>query len=153
MMAATICERQEIRGQAGVPPRDGAGSSTVRRRVAATKREKFAVKGRTRRTRLPRTMRSSHVALPPKRWDPRLVDDLSEGKDGRDDHLEVLKTERDADDRDAENEPAEEMQERNLPPANENPDDIHQYGKTAGLARAVDDLVTEGPECVCAQHE
>jgi len=67
MMAATICERQEIRGQAGVPSRDGAGSSTVRRRVAATKREKFAVKGRTRRTRLPRTLRSSHFAHPPKR--------------------------------------------------------------------------------------
>ncbi len=67
MMAATICERQEVRGQAGVPSRDGAGSSTVRRRAAAAKREKFAVKGRTRRTRLPRTMRSSHFAHPPKR--------------------------------------------------------------------------------------
>ena len=64
MMASTICERQEKRGLAGVPPRDGAGSSTVRRRVAAAKREKFAVKGRTRRTRLPRTVRSSHVAQP-----------------------------------------------------------------------------------------
>ena len=46
MMAATICERQEVRGQAGVPSCDGAGSSTVRRRAAAAKREKLAVKGR-----------------------------------------------------------------------------------------------------------
>ena len=55
---ATICERQEIRGQAGVPSRDGAGSSTVRLAVGETKREKFAVKGRTRRQRLTRTLRS-----------------------------------------------------------------------------------------------
>ena len=52
---ATICERQEKDDQAGVPSRDGAGPSTVKLAAGEVKKEKFAVKGRTLGSSLPRT--------------------------------------------------------------------------------------------------
>ena len=52
---ATICERQETDDQAGVPSRDGAGPSTVKLAAGEVKKEKFAVKGRTLGSSLPRT--------------------------------------------------------------------------------------------------
>ena len=71
MKDATICERQEIRGQAEVPSRDGAGSATVRLAIGEAKKELFAVKGRTRRTRLPRTLRSRRITKVRSRTDSR----------------------------------------------------------------------------------
>ena len=65
---ATICERQDLGGQAEVPSRDGAGSATVRRRVAAAKKELFAVKGLKRRAPLTRTMRRNRATAPKEPW-------------------------------------------------------------------------------------
>ena len=71
MVDATICERQETGGQAEVPSRDGAGSATVRLATGEAKKELFAVKGRTRRTRLPRTLRSRRITKVRSRTDSR----------------------------------------------------------------------------------
>lgn len=65
----------------------------------------------------------------------------------------MLEPEGDTDDRDAEDETADYMDEGDFPPAEKDPDEVHDGGKAAGLAGAVDQLAPEGPEGVAAQLE
>jgi len=69
------------------------------------------------------------------------------------DHLEVLNAEGDAHDGDAEQQTAHQVKRRNLPPAQQDPDDVHDNGQTAGLIGTVHQFMAERPQGVCSQLE
>ena len=76
-----------------------------------------------------------------------------EGEDGGEGQLEMHQPPGDANDGDAEKRPAEHMHQRNLPPSQKNPKEIHDNGDAARLARAVHQLVPERPKHIGAQLE
>ena len=63
---------------------------------------------------------------------------LSEREDRGEGHFEVLEAEGDADDGDAEKEAEGKVEEGDLPPAEEDPDEVHYGRYTAGLVGAID---------------
>ena len=58
-----------------------------------------------------------------------------------------------ADDSDAEQQAENQVKNGNLPPSRQNPEEIHKHGQTSGLIGAVHQLMTKGPQCICAQFE
>ena len=68
-------------------------------------------------------------------------------------HLEVLHAPGNSYNCDAEDEAADEVDEGNLPPAEEYPDEVHHHRYAARFIGAVHQLVAEGPEGVSAQLE
>ena len=78
---------------------------------------------------------------------------FAERKQGGYDHLEVLHAEGDTDDGDAQDDAEEKMDQGDLPPAGQNPDDVHDGRQAAGLFRLVYDLMTEGPEGIGSELE
>ena len=84
---------------------------------------------------------------------PLSTDFLSERENGGDGHLEVLQTPGNSHDGDAEDQAEDQMDECDLPPAQEDPDKIHHNGKTARLAGTVDQFMAEGPQGIGAQLE
>ena len=78
---------------------------------------------------------------------------LPEGEDGGDGEAEVHDAEGKAHDCEAEDEPAHQVDDGDLPPAEEDPDEVHDDGYTAGFAGAVHQFGAEGPEGVGSQLE
>ena len=78
---------------------------------------------------------------------------LSERKDRGEGHFEVLEAEGDAHDGDAEKEAEGKVEEGYLPPAEEDPDEVHHGRYTAGLVGAIDKFMAERPEGIGSQHE
>ena len=65
----------------------------------------------------------------------------------------MLQAERNADDGHAENESAQQMDGGNLPPARQDPDQVHHSRYTAGFPGPVNQLMAERPECIGTQLE
>ena len=63
----------------------------------------------------------------------------------------MLESEWDTDDRYAEDQATDEVDEGDLPPPEKDPDEVHDGGKAAGLAGAVDELAAEWPEGIAAE--
>ena len=82
-----------------------------------------------------------------------LPDFFSEREDAGEGHAEMLEPQRNADDADAEYETAEQMDDRNLPPAAQYPQEIHHHRETARLVRAVHQLMSEWMQGICAKLE
>ena len=78
---------------------------------------------------------------------------FTEREDGADGHLEVLQAPGDAHDRDAEQQAETQVDQGDLPPAQQDPEEVHHRGQAAGLPGAVHQLVAEGPEGVAAEFE
>ena len=77
---------------------------------------------------------------------PALPAGLAEGKEGEAGYLEVLQTEGDADDGDAEQGADNDVGKGNFYPAAEDPDDVQHEVNAAGLAVAEDGGFAEGAE-------
>ena len=82
-----------------------------------------------------------------------LTDFFAEGKDGGDGQFEVLGAPGDADDRDAEDQAEDGVENGDFPPAEEDPEEVHHDGEATGFVGFVDQFVAEGPECVAAELE
>ena len=82
-----------------------------------------------------------------------LTDLFAEGKDGGDGQFEVLGAPGDADDRDAEDQAEDGVENGDFPPAEEDPEEVHHDGEATGFVGFVDQFVAEGPECVAAELE
>ena len=78
---------------------------------------------------------------------------LAEGESGGGDHLEVLDSEGNSYDRDAEEKTADEMNCRDFPESAEDPDNVHRHRQAAGLILAELHLAAEGPHNVGAKFE
>ena len=78
---------------------------------------------------------------------------FSTGQNRWKDHLEVLKAEGDAHDGDAEQQPEHQVKHGNLPPAQQDPDDVHDNRQAVGLIGAVHQFMAERPEGVSPQFE
>ena len=78
---------------------------------------------------------------------------LPEREDGVQRHLEVLDSEGNPHDGDAEDEAAHPVDDGDLPPAQQNPDQIHDDGQAARLAGTVHQFMSEGPHGVGSKLE
>lgn len=78
---------------------------------------------------------------------------FTKGENASDGHLEVLKAPWNAHYSNAEKQPANKVDDGNLPPSQENPDEVHHDGQAARLIRAVHQLMAKRPEGVGAQLE
>lgn len=74
---------------------------------------------------------------------PKFFSERHYGKQG---HFEMLKAERNADNGDAADEPEDKVCRRYLPPAAQNPKNIHEYAETASSIVSVHDISAERPQ-------
>ena len=99
---------------------------------------------------MPNAFKNRNGGNPPLHF---LLDFLAEGNEGGEDHLEVLEAPGDAYDGDAEEEAEEQVEEGDLPPACQDPDQVHRHGNAAGFIGPVNEFVPERPEGVPPQFE
>ena len=78
---------------------------------------------------------------------------LAEGKGGGGNHLEVLDSERNPDDGDAEEKTADEVNRRDLPESGKDPNDIHHHRQTTGFFVAKLHLAPERPHDISAKFK
>lgn len=76
-----------------------------------------------------------------------------ERKHGSNRHLEMLQSPGNSHDGHAEKKAEEEVNEGDLPPAAENPDEIHHHRHAARLFGTIHQLMAKGPQCISAQLE
>ena len=81
------------------------------------------------------------------------VNFFAERENGADCHFEVLCTPRDTHYSHAADKPADQMDYGNLPPSQQNPDEVHHRRQAARLAWAVNQFMAERPQGVGAQLE
>lgn len=84
---------------------------------------------------------------------PRLLDFFAEREDGGNGQSEMLQTPGDADEGDAENQPAPQMEEGDLPPATQDPQKVHHDSQASLLLRTAYQFVPEGPQGISAKLE
>ena len=78
---------------------------------------------------------------------------FSKGEDRADGHLEVLHAPGDAHDGDAEQQAEDQVEDGDLPPAEQDPDEVHHHRHAARLVGTVHQLMAERPEGVGPQFE